>query len=488
MSQTRIQFSSIGERWTLEMIGGVPESEVDVLTDVVSVARDSTGRVVEMLIDFAEPPREVIAMAVEAFGPEVEAVLSSAPTDDLDTVVGGTLTMARPTEGVLPARRASINISVLSGEPGVAVPRSDRTFEVVLEHPAGDAPATVDRDVDSSRIRVSIGKGVVPEGSWLRVADGETGTILALGEILPIDSDTGATMAFALDIPTQALHFSATDEPLTEPGTRRERRRRWARETELLAEAKRLRHPKEAVQLLRQAGEIYGAIGDDDGSARCNDRLKRLEVGRRARWVIGSLVASVAVLFGVLVFTTDAIDDSVTSEAFSGPVVWVHDEVVSSQVSIIGSTDVKPGGVLRLEVQARVVAAGNWGDESSRCSQIPISVESNNRGAEAVGAPVYAPVLTNLDGADRSRRTLEMFSVEQKIYYQYVLPETCRDDVRASQGGLAVDFKQALVPYEARLSIPADLEPGYWSVTLTYLGQEPTIERGSQLVFRVLGD
>jgi len=320
MSQTRIQFSSIGERWTLELIGGVPESDVEVVNDIVSVVRDTAGRVVEMLIDFAAPPAEVVASAVEAFGPEVEAVLRSNPINDIDTVVGGSAALARPSEGVMPARRASINISIIKGEPGVPVPRADHSFDVVLESPAGDAAAVVDRDVDASRIRVSIEAEAVPEGAWLRVADGETGTILALGEVQSTDSASGASVAFALDIPTQALHFSATDDPLTEPGTRRERRRRWARETELLAEAKRLRHPKESTQLLRRAVEIYDAIGDEDGSRRCQDRLRRLETGRRARWVLFPLVAVVAVVAAAVFLVSGSSPDVPVGSTNPGPV------------------------------------------------------------------------------------------------------------------------------------------------------------------------
>lgn len=488
MSQTRIQFSAIGERWVLELIGGVPESEVEVVNDIVSVVRDAAGRVVEMLIDFSSPPDEVIAAAIEAFGQDVEAALRSNPIDDLDTVVGGSASLVRPSEGVMPARRASINISIIKGEPGVPVPKADHSFDVVLESPTGEAPAVVDRDVDESRIRVSVEADAVPEGSWLRIADGETGTILALGEIQPADSSSGASVAFALDIPTQALHFSATDDPLTEPGTRRERRRRWARETELLAEAKRLRQPKVSTQLLRRAVEIYEAIGDHDGSKRCRQRIKRLETGRRARWATGALLGIGALAVGVFSLTTDTASNSTDSDAFSGPVYWVHDDIMSTQASIIGSTDVVAGGTLTLEVQARITVEGNWGDETSKCSQISTGGDDGNRGRKAVSSPFYTPVLTRLDGAQTGNRALETFAVEQTVFYQYELPENCRDDVRAPEGGLLIDFQQVLTPYEAQLKIPGDLEPGYWVVTLTYQGEEPTIERGSQLVFRVVGE
>ena len=488
MSQTRVQFSVIGERWILELIGGVPESDVEVLTDILSVIRDGSGRVVEMVIDFSTPPDEVIDAAVEAFGSDVEDTLRTNPTEDLDIVVGGGTALVRPSEGVMPARRASINISIIKGEPGVPVPRADHSFEVLLESPTGDTSAVVDRDVEGSRIRVSVEAESVPEGSWLRVADGETGTILALGQIQPDDSNSAALVAFALDIPTQALHFSATDEPLAEPGTRRERRRRWARETELLAEAKRLRQPKVSTQLLRRAVEIYEAIGDHEGSKRCAERIKRLETGRKARWSAGGLLGVVALIGGMLGLTADDTGQSSESSAFSGPVYWVHDEEVSTQASIIGSSDVVAGGNLTLEVQARVTAAGNWGDESSWCSQIPSSGSDHNRGSEAVSAPFFTPVLTRLDASESGNRALETFAVEQTVFYQFELPKTCRDDVRAPEGGLLIDFQQVLTPYEHQLTIPADLEPGYWVVTLTYQGQEPTLERGRPLVFRVVAD
>jgi len=474
MSQTRIQFSSIGERWTLELIGGVPESDVEVVNDIVSVVRDTAGRVVEMLIDFAAPPAEVVASAVEAFGPEVEAVLRSNPINDIDTVVGGSAALARPSEGVMPARRASINISIIKGEPGVPVPRADHSFDVVLESPAGDAAAVVDRDVDASRIRVSIEAEAVPEGAWLRVADGETGTILALGEVQSTDSASGASVAFALDIPTQALHFSATDDPLTEPGTRRERRRRWARETELLAEAKRLRHPKESTQLLRRAVEIYDAIGDEDGSRRCQDRLRRLETGRRARWVLFPLVAVVAVVAAAVFLVSGSSPDVPVGSTNPGPVDIVFDDVLRAGVAIVGPVERKAGEIITLSVQSKLTIEGGYTFESD-CIEAARSGNSGAGGDGPMAAQTYTPVLTYLGDSIESDRVLGSFTVERRSVIEYPDEDSCRAGIRNENGDLVVETELWYAPYEVSVQLPSDLRPGYWSVALRYKGDTPDV-------------
>jgi hypothetical protein len=494
MSQVRIQFSSIGERWTLERVGTVPAGDLEPIGTTTMVGRDSSGSVVEMVIDEVSPSDEVIRLAVESFGDGVESVLRALPIGEIDVVVGDGLEVAIPTAERSPARRASIQISVMTGEPGIAVPTSDNVYRVVLESSGGPAPAVVERDSDRARIGVSIPVAAAPEGSWVRVADSESGTILAIGELRPeSDGENRASMTFSLDVPTQALHFSATDEPLSDPGTRRERRRRWARETELLAQSKRPGQSSEAAELLRRAAEIYEAIDDAASAERCIAQARTLETRRRRRRIAAAIIALLVVggATGFLVSGFDDGDSGISSNP--GPVNLVFDSpsdatnTLGARLMVSGASSFKAGSTLELVVQAKVEMTDAFFYPDAATCRGAVGGNSNGGGDGSMYLPVFAPQFTYLGSDEVGVRVLDPFEVDGQIQVAFMSAEECSrlEDV-ADPFAVGLNGKALLVPFTHTVELPSDMEAGFWAVTLVSGDEEGQPSRGQPVIIEVV--
>ena len=495
MSQVRIQFSSIGERWTLERVGTVPAGDLEPIGATTMVGRDSSGSVVEMVIDEVSPSDEVIRLAVESFGDDVESVLRALPIGEIDVVVGDGLEVAIPTAERSPARRASIQISVMTGEPGIAVPTSDNVYRVVLESSGGPAPAVVERDSDRARIGVSIPVAAAPEGSWVRVADSESGTILAIGELRPeSDGENRASMTFSLDVPTQALHFSATDEPLSDPGTRRERRRRWARETELLAQSKRLGQAREAAELLRRAAEIYEAIDDTASAERCRSQARSLEARRRRRVIVGAIIALLLV-GGATGFLISGFDDSNKPGLSSnpGPVNLVFDSpsdpsnTLGARLMVSGASTFRAGSTLELVVQAKVEMTDAFSYPDAVTCRGAVGGNSNSAGDGAMYLPVFSPKLTYLGSDGVGARVLDPFEVSGKVQTEFMSREQCsRLEGVANPQAVMLNGVARLVPFTHTIELPSDMESGFWAVTLVSGDEDGTPSGDQPIIIEVV--
>jgi hypothetical protein len=211
------------------------------------------------------------------FGSQVAALLgATVQSDDFETVVELPLATL-----VVPQTSASPS---LPAEPGVPTPRTDGAFDVAYQS------ITLRMEVHPGRLVVRAPKRTADATPWAVVADGGSGTLLALGQLEPSgDNATAAHLTYGLSVPPEDLHVRLEAEPLSPLPERGTRRRAWA--TELLAKADRdLRfRPRKAAASAAQARAV-GELLDD---SRVVERATNIE--RRARrskrwWLAGGAV------------------------------------------------------------------------------------------------------------------------------------------------------------------------------------------------------
>jgi hypothetical protein len=282
MSDRRVTvvFDAIAQRWEVAEEAAAGRGALEQVANGVSVASDAVGRIIEVVVDADDEgrvPAVGAQLVKQAFGAQVAALLgTTVHDDDFETVV--VLPLAN-----LPVQRADTTPS-LPNEPGVPTARPDGSFDVAYQS------ITLRLEVHPGRLVVRAPKRTADETPWAVVADGSSGTLLALGALEPSgDSATAAHLTYGLSVPPEDLHVRLEAEPLTPLPERSTRRRTWA--AELLAKADRdLRfHPRRAAAAAAQAREV-GELLDD---SRVVERATNIE--RRARrsklwWLAGGAV------------------------------------------------------------------------------------------------------------------------------------------------------------------------------------------------------
>lgn len=318
-----IRYDSLLERWEIGYEWAVGRTELTELTPEVRVGRSVSGSLVEMVVDAAEVPPAALVHVSAAFGPDVaDLVRSLAGRGDVDETVD--VADASPV--------AAVGTTVLVGEAGVPVPLGDDVYRVEPDV----APELLGLGTDVERVDITIQRhdtelvvrvrGVDGEREvWVRVSDGDTGSLLATTRLRPSSvrvpqggaaDDVSVTAAddpglvgavtFALEREPTTLHVGLTDDPLHRIPPRNDRRTVWC--DQLLTEARSSvwRRPAAAAQSAAAAVPIATALGDADRLATAHGLARRARFVRRSRWAgLGVLVVALLLLLGRCV-TDDA--------------------------------------------------------------------------------------------------------------------------------------------------------------------------------------
>ncbi len=496
MTRYRIQYSSFGERWSIDVLGREGAS-VDVDEQgVVTIYRDGRGYPTTVVIDAATPDPDARRLLATLLVPEVVSVTEGSSEEDIDITVevddtsGSSLVRDD-------GRTVGATIGIIADEPGVPVPSGTERFRVVLEVDVRLVEGSIERDAVSSRMRVEIGVGAEGDPRWVRVADGGSGRLLALAPLAPAGDDrSSADFVFGLDAPTQHLHFSVSDDPLASPGDRDDRRRRWARRLE--DEASSIRLPRASkIRLLDKAAEVNAVIGDRDEADRCRRAAHR--VRRLRHWLGGVGVLLVAALTAVAGFALGSDEQRVVDAAPStvppvvsaapstpvdpGPVDVVFDDEREAQLVVTSDVVLRPGEQLEFVVRTRI--------RSVMTFERLVDCLGAQGGSSVFGGdgpmyqPTFIPILTHSTDSSAGARAFPPFSVDRSADTYFVLPGACEESW--AQDGQPFDAAAIAIysPYTVRVTLPDDLEAGSWELSLVLENVEGASADGTYPTIRI---
>jgi hypothetical protein len=544
MSAVRVRYAVVGERWSIEIVGQEGLFDLIPVSEGVSVARNDTGALVEMIVDSAIMPPEVVRLAVDAFGEQVRPYVTSPSAVDLEVVLGeidqpprDALVAVRDSGLVVPWRW-SVTLAPLPGEPGVPVASSPQLYEApVLIDPTLGRPGNgtflerrvqIEQRAQEAELVVTV-NGVLPGGPWwVRLSDNATGVTIALGRLeetivnrvvggnLRREPAMSTRMTFGLDVPIPELHVAVSDTPLVEVGDREQRRRQWADDLAGRAESVAARDPKYAARLWADAAEVYRAVDDEFSAQRCDERSaeNRRRVRRRTWWIVLAGVALVATLVvaAVAIFSGDDDGDGaapavaetaapldseppatapVTAVApadelpvDSGPLEFRFDERLRAVVELVDSDELGPGSTLRLSILATVSFPGVY--DRLGCLSVEQGLDPNQVGPITGPVPTYEVELRRpLINGNFDRVELEPFAVKREISRFQAPPGQCTfgEDDPTLVSDVEVEISFGLTDVEWML--PADIEPGVWEVVLINgVGTRESLD-GRRLAFRV---
>lgn len=483
MRRIRLQFSPMGQRWSVDVVGADDRVADIVEEGLLTIARDDRALVTSIVIDTATPGPDVLDLVAEEFGREIADRMTGAADDEIDEVfvIGDTRGSS-----VVPSEspRARAMTFVLPGEPGVPMPVGGNRHRLLVEVGIRSVEGSVERDDIEPLLRVEIDVVATADPLWVRVAEGETGAILALAP-LRSGSTPGrseAELAFGLAVPMQTLHFSVDDEPLRDPGERSDRRSRWARHLESRASARARRFRADAPSLFEQAADVHAHLGDLGSAERCRAAARRAR--RRRRFFGGTTLVLAAVAFSVAGLLLGRSDDRVTTvvEAApvtsvvasdptlpdippqAGPIDLVFGDGKEAQVLVAGEVIVEPGDDIELVVRVRAPTTLTFVSLAD-CVR---SEDGNSlvSGDGPMYRPTFVPTLTNVDDPTAGSRALPPFSVDRAGDTYFVRPGTC--DGAWTQDGVLFEVPgiESYTPFSIRLTIPADLPAGAWRLGL----------------------
>jgi len=322
MSAVRIVFDELAQRWEFSRPARAASSDLVEERADVFVGRDGGGDVVEVVVDVdgvVVPTGAALDTVVGAFGEGIGPVLDRLDlSDGVDTTVD-----------ITPRSALEVPLgSVVPGEPGVLIARTDGGFDVRV----GDEVAHV--EVTDTGIEVRLAdRG--REGLWVRVSDNESGTLLALGPLRRAGTARRASITFGLTVGPDDTVFSVTDDPLDPVPTRPQRRRDWVDELLERASHERFTRPLRALRHAHEARRVADAI--DDGG-----RQRRAESSvRRSRMTIGAGAVLVLVALGASAWwVVGGGDDDDTTQADPVATTVVSPSVVAPSVTAVDSTTV----------------------------------------------------------------------------------------------------------------------------------------------------
>lgn len=337
-----VRYLALLERWEIGIDWALGRTELSDLGDGVWEGRLADGRIAEIVIDAAEPSAMALRRVSAAFG--VEAVdeirsltdgIASGSVGDVDeaerTVHFPDLSPERPTaRPPLPGEAGTvIELPAAPGQPAQIVPAVEPALAV-----QGPVEVTVETHDTELVVRV---RGVEHHDDlWVRISDGETGSLLALTRLRPAptstptdddsseavpgsgeDRATGAVpdvvetsgaLTFGLDRNLDELHVSVTDNPLARVPGRVERRANWC--DELLAQARscRFTRPGRSRALAMEALTVAASIGDAERYAAADRARRRAGVVRWGRVGLAALVLAL-VMWALVGWFTGPDDD-----------------------------------------------------------------------------------------------------------------------------------------------------------------------------------
>lgn len=504
MRRIRVQYSPMGQRWSIDLVGSEGRVAEVVEQGDVTICRDERGRVTSIVVDAEQLEPHVVETIAENFGREIADLMAGPSDDEIDEVF---ISDDQPGSAVVrgDSPRAGSPMVVLPDEPGVPSPVDRNRFRIVLDVDTKSVEGLLEHDRATARIRIEV--GVAPDGEprWVRVAEGESGAILALAPLkASTDGASEADFAFGLGVPMQTLHVSVSDEPLADPGERSDRRRRWARdlETSAMRRARRLR--ADASTLFDRAAGVHDNVGDHDAAERCRAAARRVR-GRR-RWFGGFGVSVALIALAGLSFAlgrTDSaeVDAVETDVALTpvvsdppaptlpadppnpGPIDVVFDEGREAQVFVTGDAALSPGEDLVFVVRTRASTNVTF-EQLQDC----VNSESGNSLVSGDGPmyqPTFIPVLVNVSDPTVGSRAFAPFAVDRSADTYFVLPGACsqnwiQDGIRFTAAAIAT-----YSAYTSTISLPNDLEPGLWELRLVLENVEGVSAAGKYVTIRV---
>ena len=503
MRRLRVQYSPVGQRWAVDVVGvdGVVD-DVQEQGDV-TISRDERGRVTSIVVDASRPEPHVLDFITQEFGSEIADLMSESPEDEFDEVmtIGDT-----PDSGVVrgDSPRARSAVTLLPNEPGVPVPRQGGSFTVSIEIGSGSVDGSVVHDRVESVLHIRIDVPVDEGPLWVRVAEGETGAILALAPLQESDGESSRVdVPFGLAVPLPTLHFSVSREPLDDPGERTDRRERWARRLEAKAGARRFQ--SNGASLFERAADVYTSLGDDVAAGRCRSHARRARRRRRFLGGAGLVVAAMAFFVigsrlgrsnGDVVSTVDAAPVTTVPVTVPpptlpdvppqpGPIDMVFDDGNEAQLLVTGVVIVEPGDDLVVVVRTRVASSTSFLTLAD-C----VRSEGGNSLVSGDGPmyqPTYIPRLVNVSDPSVGARALSPFAVDREANTYFVEPGAC-DRAWVEDGVLFdADAVANYTPYTARLTLPDDLAPGAWELHLVLENVEGVSSTGEYVTILVPG-
>lgn len=549
MSAVRVHYSAIGERWSIETVGGggrfdlVPIADRTTGTSEVLVARDENGVVVEMLVDSAVMSSEAIRVAVDAFGEQIRPFVSQTPVTDLEVVLGevdpapSDAMVAVAESGPLVPWRVTVTVAPISGEPGVPVAASPQLFEApvaidpILGRSSDDATLVrqvqIEQRGKESELVVTV-NGVLPGGPWwVRLSDGESGVTVALGRLeetivnravngnLRREPAMSTRMTFGLEVPIPDLHVSVSDAPLIDVGDREQRRRQWANDLESRAASVSKNDAKYASRLWSDAADVYRLIGDEPAATRCEERAveSRRRVKRRTLWIVVAGVAVVAGLLAaaVVIFAGDDGDGvppaiaETTAPADTTPITVATTPPDGPDPDFVEDAgpfelqfDPKMWGIVEF-TGPTTVAPGDTLNMTIEvrvqidlmydrigCEAVEVGIPPNVLGEGTGPAPTYTVEARRITAAGvASTVALEPFAVSRTVTSFKALPGSCVYDESDPAQLKEIGVIVRFAATDVMFDLPADLEPGDYELALVNGLGEGKNADGRRLAFRV---
>lgn len=504
MRRLRIQYSPIGERWSIDVLG-VDDASLDAVElGDVTIWRDERGRMTSLVIDSPRLEPDVLEIVSAEFGKEVVDLMVEQRGHDLDEVVTIDATSNRLVVSE-DSPRSHSTVIVFPGEPGVPVSRKDGSFVVTVEIQSKTVEASIEHDRIEARLYLQIHVPLVGEPLWVRVAEGETGAILALAPLREYDGDAvSVDLPFGLAMPLTSLHFSVSEDPLDDPGERTDRRMRWAERLETKARVRARRFRSDAAALFERAADVHSSLGDSQAAERCLANARRT---RRRRRLVGGVFLTV--LAGAFLMIGSFLgrvgdesippgDETPVTMALgvapppattvippeAGPVDLVFDERREAQVFAVGPVTLRPGGRLELVVRARI--------ESTVTFNRLVDCEAAESGISVFGGdgpmyqPIFVPTLQHLSSTSLGSRAFPSFAIDRSIETYFVLPGACQETWLRDDEPFDVRALASYTPFTTALLLPEDIETGSWSLNLVWESEPGTSMSGSYVTVRVI--
>lgn len=340
-----VRYLMLLERWEIGIDWAVGRTELTDVGDSVAEGRLSDGRVAEIVIDSVEPSAMALRRVAATFGVEVTDEVRSLTA----AVVAGSMGDADEIERTVhfpdlsPERRtarpalpgeagAVIELPAAPGQPAQIVPAVEPALDV-----RGPVEVTVEAHDTELVVRVR-GVGHLDD-LWVRISDGETGSLLAItrlrpaprststGGDAPFDADgattgddvgdtadaspavveTSGALTFGLDRTLDELHVFVTDNPLARVPGRVERRARWCDELLATARSYRFTRPSRSRELAMEALTVAASIGDAGRYAAATRARRMAGVVRWGR--VGLTAVAIGLVMWALVGWFAGADD-----------------------------------------------------------------------------------------------------------------------------------------------------------------------------------
>lgn len=501
MTTIRLQYSRLGERWSIDVVGREDAGITPTEQGDVTIWRDLRGSITSVLVDNPRLDPDVLEFVTSQFGSEVASLMTDVPDDDIDREVDapdslGELSLSAPDSA------STSPVVIVVDEPGVPSPIGDGRFHVSFEFDMRVVDGVVEHDRVASRMRVEIGTSSEGEPLWVRVADGSSGAVLALAPLRSTGTEGSSSTSefvFGLSLPTQALHFSVSDDPAGSVGDRVERRRTWARRLEHRANA--MWWPRERqARLYEKASEIHTANGDIVEADRCRESARR--VRRRRRWFVGGSAVVALAIPAVIGFAVGRNDSGASIPAVAapelsivtqpsieflpvdaGPVDLIFGDGREAQLLVSGDIRLAPGDELDIVVRTRLSERATF--ERLVDCQGSEAGNSLTSGDGPMYQPTFVPVLENASDPESGSRAFPPFAVERAVDTYFVLPGQC--EANAGPDGIRFDVVATAVftPHEVTLRLPDDLEEGSWRLNLLLENVEGESSNGNYVTIRV---